>query len=93
MSGRMVRSLLQLSERWPCHVLFVGRMKFGSLDTGFNSFQYLNKWFSLLQLSERRSCRILFVDRMTFASLKANLGAAWGLLVYPIPLFLSLSHS
>ena len=27
----LVHSLLQLSERWPCHVWIVGRMKFASL--------------------------------------------------------------
>ena len=31
--GRVVHSLLQLSERWPCHILFVGRMEFASLET------------------------------------------------------------
>ena len=30
--GRVVRSLQQLSERWPCHIWLVGRMKFASLD-------------------------------------------------------------
>ena len=30
--GRVVRSLLQLSERWPYHFLYVGRMKFASLE-------------------------------------------------------------
>ena len=29
--GRVVHFLLQLSERWPCNILFVGRMKFASL--------------------------------------------------------------
>ena len=31
--GRVMRSLLQLSERWPCYVLFVGWMKFASLES------------------------------------------------------------
>ena len=30
--GRVVRPLLQLSETWSCHILFVGRMKFASLE-------------------------------------------------------------
>ena len=30
--GRVVRFLLQLSERWPCHIWLVGRMKFASLE-------------------------------------------------------------
>ena len=29
---RVVRSLLQLSERWPCLIWLVGRMKFTSLE-------------------------------------------------------------
>ena len=28
----MVHSLLQLSDRWPCHNLFVGRMKFATIE-------------------------------------------------------------
>ena len=27
-----MRSLLQLSERWPCHIWLVGRIKFASLE-------------------------------------------------------------
>ena len=30
--GRVVRSLLQLSEIWPRHIWLTGRMKFASLD-------------------------------------------------------------
>ena len=30
--GRVVRSLLQLSERWPYHIWHVDRMKFALLD-------------------------------------------------------------
>ena len=30
-SGRTVCSLLQLSERWPCHIRLFGNMKFASL--------------------------------------------------------------
>ena len=30
--GRVVPSLLQLSERWLCHIWFVDRMKFASLE-------------------------------------------------------------
>ena len=29
-------SLLQLSERWPCHVLPVGRMKFATLEANLS---------------------------------------------------------
>ena len=32
MGGKEVRSLLQLSERWPCHIWLVGRIKFASLE-------------------------------------------------------------
>ena len=28
----MVRSLLQLPERWPCHIWLVGRMKFALIE-------------------------------------------------------------
>ena len=28
----MVRYLLQFSERWPCHILLLDRMKFASLE-------------------------------------------------------------
>ena len=30
--GRVVHCLRQLSERWPCHILLVGWMKFTSLE-------------------------------------------------------------
>ena len=30
--GKLVHSLLQLSERWPCYIWPVGRMKFASLE-------------------------------------------------------------
>ena len=30
--GRVAHALLQLSERWPCHVWLVGRMKFALLE-------------------------------------------------------------
>ena len=30
--SRVVRSLLQLSERWPCHIWLIDRMKFASLE-------------------------------------------------------------
>ena len=36
MVGKVVRSLLQLSERWPCHICLVGRMKFVSLEANFS---------------------------------------------------------
>ena len=36
--GRVVRSLLQLSERWPCHIWPVGRMKFALLDIWVGAF-------------------------------------------------------
>ena len=29
---KMVHSRIQLSKRWPCHMLFVGKMKFASFD-------------------------------------------------------------
>ena len=32
LGGRVVHSLLQLSERWPCYVWLVDRMKFASLE-------------------------------------------------------------
>ena len=32
MDGRVLCSLLQLSERWPYHIWSVGRMKFASLE-------------------------------------------------------------
>ena len=32
MGGMVMRSLLQLSERWPCHSWPVCRMKFASLE-------------------------------------------------------------
>ena len=44
----MVRSLLQLSERWSCHIWPVGRMKFSSIETNFGeAFQYIPFFFSL----------------------------------------------
>ena len=30
--SRVVHSLLHFSERWPCHIWLVGRMKFASLE-------------------------------------------------------------
>ena len=33
--GTVVNSLLQLSERWPCHIWLVGRMKFATLEANF----------------------------------------------------------
>ena len=30
--GRMVQYTLQLSERWPCHIWLVGRMKYASIE-------------------------------------------------------------
>ena len=35
LSGRVVRSLLQISERWPCHTWPVVRMKFAPLGGKF----------------------------------------------------------
>ena len=30
--GKEVHSLLQLPEKWPCHILLVNKMKFASLE-------------------------------------------------------------
>ena len=34
MGDRVVRALLQLSERWSCHIWLVYRMKFATLGSG-----------------------------------------------------------
>ena len=39
MGGRVVRSLLQLSERWPCHIWHVDRMK-GKFAWGWGVLVY-----------------------------------------------------
>ena len=36
-----MRSLLHLSERWLCHILLVGRMKFASLEANLSLGQGL----------------------------------------------------
>ena len=38
---RVVRSLLQLSERWPCHIMFVAcrRMKFATLEVNLSGVE------------------------------------------------------
>ena len=35
MVGKVVRSLLQLLERWQCNIWLVDKMKFGSLEATF----------------------------------------------------------
>ena len=40
MGGRVVvRSLLQLSERWICHIKSVGTMEFASLETNLGGVE------------------------------------------------------
>ena len=43
-----VHSLLQLSERWPCHIWLVGRMKFASLEANLGE---VRAFFSLFHSS------------------------------------------
>ena len=42
LGGRLVRSLLQLSERWPCHIWLVGRMKFALLGANLGGSRYFS---------------------------------------------------
>ena len=63
-SGTLVCSLLQLSERWPCHIWLVGRKKFASLMA--NSGGGMMKFASLMANSGG--------GMMKFASLMANSG-------------------
>ena len=41
MVGKVMQSLLQLSERWPCHVWLDGRMRFSSLEANLSLGQGL----------------------------------------------------
>ena len=41
MGGRELRSLLQFSERWPCHIWLVGRMLFSALEANLGLGQGL----------------------------------------------------
>ena len=49
--GRVVHSLLQLSERWPCHIWPVGRMKFASLEANLGGGWGLRVFYPILLFS------------------------------------------
>ena len=50
---RVVGSLLQLSERCPCHIWLVGRIKFASLEVNLGGGWGLLVYLILLSLSWR----------------------------------------
>ena len=56
MEGRVVHSLLQLLERWKCHIWLVDKMKFVSLEAYFGGgWGRLNRHVSISYLLLRLS--------------------------------------
>ena len=50
--GRVVCYLLQLSERCPCHILFVGMMEFASLEARLGLVPFSLYHSSFLDMTE-----------------------------------------
>ena len=72
----MVHSLLQLSERWLCHIWFVGRMKFASLETNLDgAFKSSIAFFLSIPSLSRRSpdmTEMLLTGTLSLNSINPN---------------------
>ena len=82
--GRVVHSLLQLSERWPGHIWLVGRMKFASFEANLGGFGALESsilFFLSLSLGSPYMTEILLTGTLSLNSINQFIGL-WLLWLY-----------
>ena len=94
----MVHSLLQLSETWPCHILFVGRMKFTCIKTNLGGcwdlFSLFHSSFLSPSLSEKSPdmTEILLTGTLFLNSSTSHINDIIGQLRTLVPCFFDRSN-